>query len=384
MIKARYDYKNSPYRTAEFESSSSGLLLFDGLGAQELFNLLSLKGEDDLDGFCVVNEEDLLDINNANRDRLPVSVISISTYSFSIIHTQVPIGGKVDTTEVNDVSGAFLAKERLPEAWSLNFKHLFEAIYKELCAKPHYLLLHLGNADKEFARAVVGLCYKAFKDYPIFIYAHSLTEDVHEEITIFEDIEAVLHPEKPLSLYEAEQQEKGLVQTAFLNDLMGTGDFKFDPNDDWDDSFFEGGKAPQRARWQMILGIGLEVIAYLPLVAFFVMMKTDFILFFGSLLIYIVLTTASGYFGTRLYKEKRKKHFWKNKMLKIYCFSSLALLAIGFLAILISGVIGGFSRVLYAYIVDMSVVLLHAFIMFFYYWFEHKIFFREEKKKDGQ
>ena len=116
MIKAAYHYKSSPLKGAEFETSKNGLLLFDGVGAQALFDLLALKGEDILDGFCSVDDEDLLDLNNANRDRLPVSVISSSNYSFSVLRSQIPFGASADTSEVDAVCKKFMEKEHIPSA----------------------------------------------------------------------------------------------------------------------------------------------------------------------------------------------------------------------------------------------------------------------------
>ena len=385
MIKAAYHYKSSPLKGAEFETSKNGLLLFDGVGAQALFDLLALKGEDILDGFCSVDDEDLLDLNNANRDRLPVSVISSSNYSFSVFRSQIPFGASADTSEVDAVCKKFMEKEHIPSAWSINFLHLFDAIFNELCARPKYVLLHLGGADKDFANAVVAFLYKAFRNFPIFVYAHGLTMEMHEEIKLYEDIDALLHPETMTTYFDEEKAEKDLTQTAFLNDLLGTGKIDFDPDgDDWDESFFEGGRNSAKEKWMMVAGVALEALAYIPMLFFFVYYKTDFILFFGSMLIYIVLTTASGFFGTRLYKEKKRSKFWKNKGLAGYCFSVMSLFVIAAMAMIYAGIDWGFGHLLYAYIVAYSLMTLHGFVLFFYYLFEYRIFFKGERKNPGQ
>jgi hypothetical protein len=106
--------------------------------------------------------------------------------------------------------------------------------------------------------------------------------------------------------------------------------------------------------------------------------------FFGSMLIYIVLTTASGFFGTRLYKEKKRGKFWKNKGLAGYCFSVMSLFVIAAMAMIYAGIDWGFGHLLYAYIVAYSLMTLHGFVLFFYYLFEYRIFFKGERKNPGQ
>jgi len=134
----------------------------------------------------------------------------------------------------------------------------------------------------------------------------------------------------------------------------------------------------------MVAGVALEALAYIPMLFFFVYYKTDFILFFGSMLIYIVLTTASGFFGTRLYKEKKRGKFWKNKGLAGYCFSVMSLFVIVAMAMIYAGIDWGFGHLLYAYIVAYSLMTLHGFVLFFYYLFEYRIFFKGERKNPGQ
>ena len=54
------------------------------------------------------------------------------------------------------------------------------------------------------------------------------------------------------------------------------------------------------------------------------------------------------------------------------------------MAMIYAGIDWGFGHLLYAYIVAYSLMTLHGFVLFFYYLFEYRIFFKGERKNPGQ
>lgn len=222
MIKASYHSNLQADKTISFQTETDGFLLINGRQARSFFDIIALKGFNTYSGSFIVNGNDLLDVTNANRDRSPVSVIACGTLTFQVSRSQVPLGVVAKTDKIDAATKRFIDEKNIPHDWQLNFTHLFQAVYAELCAHPFYVVLDLSRAEKVFVTYVVDLIDKVLGKYRIYAYAPQLFSFPSEDITIYNDIKEVLNPkandQKPLNHEQAARTQAIL---SFMDDLSG-------------------------------------------------------------------------------------------------------------------------------------------------------------------
>ena len=222
MIKASYHSNLQAAKTISFNDESEGFALVNGRLVRSVLDILELKGFNAYTGSFNVNGDDLLDVTNANRDRSPVSVIASSSLTFQVSRSQVPLGVVAKTDKIDAATKKYIEEKNIPFDWRLNFTHLFQSIYAELCAHPFYVVLDLSRADKPFAIYVVDLIDKVLGKYRIYAYAPQLFDKPTEDIVFYSSIKDVLSPKPALSKPANEAEaERTQAMAAFIDDLAG-------------------------------------------------------------------------------------------------------------------------------------------------------------------
>ena len=220
MIQVSYYSVSAPSGEIRYESSGEGLCLVSGVESRSFLDILELKGSYEYAGMFRVFESDLLDINNANRDRYPVSVIRAQDSSFLLQRSQVPLGGSLDTTKIDKLVDAYLNDHDIKANQSPNFLRLFQAVYCELSANAKYVVLELLGEDKDFSFAVLDLASKIFADKSIFLYAPLLTPNETRTIVLSYQFDSILNPIEDQASLEKER-ERTAIQMTFIRDLRG-------------------------------------------------------------------------------------------------------------------------------------------------------------------
>src|SRR5574344_361575 len=222
MIKANYHSNLQADKTISFNDESEGFVLVQGRLVRSVLDILELKGFNTYTGSFNVNGDDLLDVTNANRDRSPVSVIASSSLTFQVSRSQVPLGVAAKTDKIDAATKKYIEEKNIPFDWRLNFTHLFQSIYAELCAHPFYVVLDLSRADKPFATYVVDLIDKVLGKYRIYGYAPQLFDKPNEDVGFYNSIKDVLSPKPALSKPANETEaERTRAMAAFIDDLAG-------------------------------------------------------------------------------------------------------------------------------------------------------------------
>ncbi len=220
MINVSYYSVSAPSGEIRYSSEGEGLCLVSGVEARSFLDILELKGSLEYAGSFRIFDSDLLDINNANRDRYPVSVIRSGDQSFLVQRSQVPLGGTLETTKVDKLVEQYLGEHDLKANQTPNFRHLFQSIYCELCAETKYIVLELIGEDKDFSFAVLDLAAKIFKEKAVFLYAPLLTPNESRTLVLTYDFKSILNPVED-ETYLERQKERTAIQMTFISDLRG-------------------------------------------------------------------------------------------------------------------------------------------------------------------
>jgi hypothetical protein len=222
MIQASYHSNLQPDRVIAFKDDNEGFVLVNGRLVRSVLDILELKGFNAYAGSFNVDGNDLLDVTNANRDRSPVSVIAASSLTFQVTRSQVPLGVVAKTDKIDAATKKYIEEKAIPHDWQLNFIHLFQSLYAELCAHPSYVVLDLARTDKQFAIDVVDLVDKVLGKYRIYGYAPQLFEKPMEDVTFYGDIKDVLSPKPALSRPANEHEMlRTQAMASFIDDLAG-------------------------------------------------------------------------------------------------------------------------------------------------------------------
>ncbi|MBO4540451.1 MAG: hypothetical protein J5736_00530 [Bacilli bacterium] len=220
MVKVAYYSLNAPSGEIRYESNGEGLCLVSGTEARSFLDVLELKGSLEYAGMFRVFESDLLDINNANRDRYPVSVIRAQDQNFLVQRSQVPLGGSLDTSKIDKLVESYLNDRDLKANETPNFRNLFRSIYCELVANTKYIVLELLGNDKDFSFCVLDFAAKTFPTRSIFLYAPLLTPEDTRTIALTFHFEEILNPVEHNPNQERERR-KTEIQMTFIRDLRG-------------------------------------------------------------------------------------------------------------------------------------------------------------------
>jgi hypothetical protein len=222
MIQASYHSNLQPDRIIAFKDENEGFVLINGRLVRSVLDILELKGFNAYAGSFNVDGNDLLDVTNANRDRSPVSVIAASSLTFQVTRSQVPLGVVAKTDKIDAATKKYIEEKAIPHDWQLNFIHLFQSLYAELCAHPSYVVLDLARTDKQFAIYVVDLVDKVLGKYRIYGYAPQLFEKAMEDVTFYGDIKDVLSPKPALSKPANEHEMlRTQAMASFIDELAG-------------------------------------------------------------------------------------------------------------------------------------------------------------------
>ena len=220
MIQVSYHSLNAPSGVIHYETNNEGLCLVSGTEARSFLDVLELKGSVEYAGSFRIFESDLLDINNANRDRYPVSVIRAQDQNYLVQRSQVPLGGTLDTTKIDRLVETYLEDHDLKANETPNFRNLFRSVYCELLANAKYIVLELLGNDKDFSFAVLDFASKIFPTKSIFLYAPLLTPADTRTIALTFHFEEILNPIDHHPNREQERQ-KTEIQMTFIRDLRG-------------------------------------------------------------------------------------------------------------------------------------------------------------------
>lgn len=326
MIEFSYSPNYLPKARLSFAYPGSGLCFFSGLKAEEIIDILSLKGLLKYSGFFRVNGFDLLDFKNPKRDFYPIAHIKAHDKSYERLSSQVPEEGVLETDAVDVAVEKYLQRYEVDEELQDNFLALLRAVYEELSAHAAYVLLDLSEVNRGFCYAIVDLLGKVLSSREIYVYAPGLLEYPNYDINFYKDIKQFVdEKEAPNPSATSEEIFKRQAMTSFLTDLH----------------LEEGGgkrrrgvslkiKKPPREKLFLWLSNLCSLLSIAPLIVLYAVgcSATPFVI---CILLNLILTLVAMGFLVVCNGAKAEKHVYQNRFLTLsMIFFTVALSFNGF------------------------------------------------------
>ena len=377
MISASFYAKRNPQSKIAFDNDESGLLLLGGTNARTVIDLLELKGQDEYIGYFRVNGADYLNIANPNRDRYPISVVVATSLAFNVLRSQVPLGGVIDDSPARENALRYLTGSELPKEMHLNFLHLIEGVYSELCAKPNYLVLDLSGADTIFAKTAVDLLSKILKTYPIYCYAPQLFAVQPEGVSFISNIHTFLKPEpQAVEREEVKPDFRDTANTMFLTDLFGQG-YREAVKEALKEEEVEAKTVSKTILWLVASCLTMLLAVVSAILYYGIWKNGELIPFAIHYTITFLCLVGSGISGAFLFQHRARKRFWDNGHLRLQIVITDTLAIIAFAVIFVVMILRGIRDDLFTSIVFLVTFALEPIILTLYFLFENKILIKK-------
>ena len=343
MINASYTNKSSPGKIISYSYDGKGICLFGGKEVKSLIDILELKGSYSYNGSFVLDGNDFLDINNANRDRYPVTNIVSLDMNFNVLRSQAPLDMELKTNRVAPYIKKYLSENDVNPQLRLNFTRLIEVIYSELCAKPMYVFIDLSRTRKDFSYVVVDIVSKILKTYPIYIYAPTLFDNKEDDLSFTNEMEEILHP-KQIEEESKEEAFKESAMASFMRDLEGKEEEEETPQVEVKE------KKPAKAEiksepkakkdrgelYNFCFSLAFALLSSIATILPFAFKQKNGLLNVAYFILAIVVSVIGASSIVSLNRERKDKYLFKNKYLalSVVCASALYIIT-GIVALIV-------------------------------------------------